>query len=659
MSTRVLTVQQLTAPGFAESMSQELGDCEVVFPNRKRVVMPLRLALMNGIFWDVYNKFNIQITPEEIFWIDCWTDTTTNTCATKIYRDLVLKHRYQNHLDVLSDLWMTINRIFKFIHRNCREYQVSLDAWALDKMCMDPVMKELCTRQIDERVGTRMAEKLHTQMTNEMYKALQTPGKVNNNALAPFMKVGFIKRNQLPQMFGAYGTRSDIDDTMFKHVINANAFTGLEDVTDFATEYTSAKKAQYFNTGTIRKAQYFARRMRLGASRTPNIHPGWCGSTFTLPVILKAKYKKNFIGKYIKVTRDEFEKFDTEKVHLFDDCSIALTPENIDYFVDKEIHMWSPFGCRHTDGVCEHCAGFMNQHACAFLPPEIQVGVCVATHLSSVITQKILSAKHLIKTTSKEFVLNQIAMKFFSKNSDALFWQASAIGTLKKCYARIDVTDIGPTSDLEHSPLPSGEAWSQIDRVQIIGANGNVIEDIGLTDWTTHPYFSNYVMTYMRDHYKDLRIKSEYVDIPLRDYDFHKPFLLITVVNDDMVSYVSEVDKFLCSKICDYRNIADCFNDFCTLVFNKADISVFYIEMMLRAFLVTQGGKDHKIPIITDPNQPVEFDRMSSMISESALSTKLSFERLEELFDHPDATLYKRGAGYGFNDSFFSFNKRA
>ena len=653
--SKVLTVKELTSPGFAESMAQEIGDCEVVFANHKHVVLPLRLALMNGIFWTVYNKFNIPINPDKIFWIDCWTDTTTTTCGSEIYRDLVLKHRFPNHMDVLSDIWVAMQRIFKFIHKNCREYQVSLDALSLDKMCCDPIMQELCTRQIDEKLGTRAAEKLHAQMSNEMYKALSTPGKVSNNALAPFMKVGFIKRNQLPQMFGAYGTRADIDDTLFKHVINANAFTGLESVSDFATEYTSAKKAQYNNTGTIRKSQYFARRMRLGASRIPNLYPGWCGSTFLLPIVLESKYKKNFIGKYIKVTKEEFKKYDTEKVHLFDDCSIALTPENIDYFVDKEIKMWSPFGCRYTDGVCEHCAGFMNQHGCAFLPPEIQVGVNVATHLSSVITQKILSSKHLIKTTSKEFVLDQSALKYFSKSNNALFWQASAIGTLKKCCARISVTDIGPTSDLEHSPLPQGEAWSQIDRVQIIGGNGNVIDDIGLTDWTIHPYFSNYVMTYLRDHYKELKIKSEFVDIPLRDFDFHKPFLLVTVVNDDMVSYVSNVDKFLCSKICDYRSIPECMKDFAHLVYNKADVNIFYIEMMLRAFLITQGGKDHKIPIITDPNQPVEFDRMSAMISESALSTKLSFERLEELFDRPDATLYKRGSGYGFNDPFFGF----
>lgn len=655
MGKPVLSVQQLATDGFATKNSTLSGDCDVVFEDKSVVTMPIRLAMLNGMFWQIYQKFNVPVKPENIFWIETFIDETPIDCGTKIYRDFVLNKKIPN-MDVLGAFWVVMNKLLKFIHRSCREYQVSLDALALDRMCMQPPMAEVCTRTIDEKLGTHAAEQIHTKITDDLHKILQIPGKIRFNPLAPFVKTKILKRNQLPQMFCAYGPRSDIDDSMFKHVINSNAFSGLEDIQDFATEHTSAKKAQYFNNAVIRKAQYFARRMRLGASKTPYFYPGSCGSTVTIPFVIKPKYKKNFIGKYIKVTPEEFKKYDTEKVHVFNDCSIALTKENIDAFVGREIQMWSPFGCRYTDGVCEHCAGYMSQKATAFVPPGIQAGVYSATRLASVVTQKILSAKHLIKTSSKEFILDQIALKWFSKNSDALLWQVGAIKTLKNSYVRVDVQDlVGTISDLQHSPLPSGEAWSTIDRIQIIGPNGNVIDDVGLTDWSTHPYFSNYAMSYMRDHYKDLRIRAEYLDIPMKDWDFHKPMLKFTVVNDDMVTYVTGVDKHMCSKICDYHSIQKCLEDLSELIYNKAEINIFWIEMMARAFLITKSGSDHSIPVITDPNQFVEFDKMSSMISESALSTKLSFERLEELFERPEPTLYRRGTGYGFNDQLFNF----
>lgn len=652
-----ITAAQLCEPGYAERMSEQTGDCTVQFDDNREVVMPIRLALMNGMLWTVYRAFDVPIVPEKIFWLDSICDETPIDCGTVMYRELVLKLK-QPHLEVLSKVWIMMNRIFRFIHRKCRAYQVSLSALMLDRMCMQEPMKEVCTREMDESLGTRVGEAVFAQITKDLYSVLQTPGKLAYNPLAPFMKTKLLKRNQLPQMFCAYGPRSDITDEMMKHIINANAFSGLVDVRDFATEYLSAKKAQFNNTGTIRKAQYFARRLRLSASKIPKIYPGWCGSDATLKFFIDPKHKMNFIGKYIKVTPEEFKKYDTEGIHLYDDCSIALTKQNIDHFAGKVVSMWSPFCCKHTDGICEHCIGYMNQHAIAFLPPDIQLGVYCATKLGSVVTQRILSSKHLIKTNSKEYILGQDVLRYFSKNNDTLIIQASAIPLLRKSYLRILVSDIGPTSDLSHSPLPSGEAWSTINQAQVVTDEGNVIDTLCMTDWTTFPYFSNYAMSYMKQHYKELRIGGEFVDIPMKDFDFHKPMFKFTAVNDDMVTYVTNVDQFLCAKICDYRSVPKCLTDFSNLVYSKADISIFYIELMLRAFLVDRSGANFSVPIITDTDQPVEFDRMSSTISEASVSTKLSFERLKELFEHAEPTLYSRGNGYGLNDAHFNFKTK-
>jgi hypothetical protein len=297
----------------------------------------------------------------------------------------------------------------------------------------------------------------------------------------------------------------------------------------------------------------------------------------------------------------------------------------------------------------------MNQKMTAFVPPGMQIGVYSATHFVSRMTQKILSAKHLIKTNSIEFVLGTVARKYLSKNSDVLFWQSSMTKWLQKYNLRIQVKDIGTVSDLQHENLPGGRSWSKIGMFSLVNDQGNIIDSVELTDGTTYPYFSGAAMEYMRKVFNDITVTSEFIDIPLKGFDFHKPIFKYTTVNDDMMAYVDSVKAFLSNSIGDYRSIPKCINDFSELVFTKTDINIFYIEVMLRAFLISKGGVDHSIPVIEDPLKDVEFDKMGSMISESALSTKLAFERLSELFIHPEPTLKARGSGYGFPDPHFNF----
>lgn len=649
-----LSVQQLIDPGFAEATYAATGDCVVVLSDKSRVTMPIRLAIINGIFWAVYAEFEHPITKKEILWIDDFRDSTATDCGSSVYRELVLVCRHP-YLNVLSSIWRAMCRLFSFVHRHCREYQVSIDWLSLCEMCNEPKMLEVCNRHIDETLGSKVAEETYAQITKDLIKILNTPGELKVNPLRPFMDAGVLNKNQLPQMFCAYGPRADITDEMKKHVINSSAMSGLTGIEDFAIEYLSAKKAQFSNTTAIEQAQYMARKCRLGASRQPKAYEGWCGSQVTFPFVINPRNKHNFLGKYIKVTPEEFEKYDDDKIHLYDDCSIMLTKNNIDHFVNREVQMWSPFGCRHTDGFCEHCAGYMNQKMLAFIPPDIQVGVYSATHFVSKVTQKILSAKHLIKTDSREYILDTLARKYLTKNSDALFWSAGMVKWLQRYRLRFQVKDIGTVSDLQQENLPAGNAWSSIKMFTVVDEKGNVIDTVELTDGSTCPYFSGAAMEYMRRVFRDINVTSEYIDVPLARFDFRKPMFKYTTVNDDMMSFVDSVEAFLSSKIRDYRSVPKCISDFSDLVYSKTDVNIFYIEVMLRAFLISSGGVDNSIPVIEDPLKDVEFDKMGSMISESALSTKLAFERLSDLFVHPEPTLKARGSGYGFPDPHFNF----
>lgn len=656
----VYTVDQLIDKQFPELHYADTGDCVVVLDDKAQVTMPIRLAIINGMIWACWRAFGIKIKKVNpttkksmIFWIKIVPNNIATTIGSEVYRDLVL-FRNIDHKKALSCIYWFMCRLFSFVHRHCREYQASLDMVSLCAMCEQPELKEICDREIDEDKGSKVAEMEYAQISKDLIKILNSPSALSINPLKPFLDAKVLNNNQLPQMFCAYGPRADVTDKMMKHVINRSAMSGLLGIEDFAIEYLSAKKAATSNTDAITKAQYLARKCRLGASRLPKVYPGWCGSEVTIPYVINPKFKHNFLGKYIKVTKEEFKKYDDDKAHPFDDCSIKLTRNNIDHFVGRTVQMWSPFGCRHTDGVCEHCGGYMNQRMTCFMPDNMQLGVYAATQFVEKSTQKVLSAKHLIKTSSIEYQLGQHAAKYLIKDSDVLFWQSS-MKTLRKAYLRINVRDVGAVSDLLHENLPSGASWSKIGMFEIVGSKGNTIDTVELTDGTIYPYFSGYFMEYMQSIFKELVMHNDSIDIPLEKFDFSNPVFKYTTTNSDMMGYVDDIGAFLSSGIGNYRSIPKVLEDFSTLVFSKTDINIFYIEVILRAFLVSQGDTDHSIPIITDPNQDVEFDKMGSMISESALSTKLAYERLQELFTKARPTLKAKGSGYGFPDPHFGF----
>ena len=650
---RTISVKEITNLDTIHQLAPESGEITVVLSNGHQVLMPLRIALYNAILWRIYMAFNLPIDESKIFWIKGFDDGTTAECCDKIYNELVLDLNLP-YMDVLSQVWLAKNATFSFSHNYTRQYQAMLDALSLSKLFVQEPLHKVVSQRLDARHGTRVAEKKMEMVNQELHDALQTPGLLQDNILAPFMKTKLLKRNQLPQMFAMYGCRSDITDEMMSYPISASAFHGLENVYDFATESLSAKKAAFFNSEVIESAQYFARKCRLVGSQLPKLYPGWCGSQVTIPVLLKAKHTKNFIGKYIRVDDEHLHLLDEEKRRRYpEDRSIRLTKKNIDLFKDKVVEIWSPFGCKHTDGVCEHCAGYMHQRLQAYIPPDIHLGVYSATKTVSAVTQLVLSAKHLIRTVTKEYNLPMAAARYFVKNSDAIMWHVTLADKLKKISVRLNLSAIGPITDLTRQTIPAGETFSAVERIELV-RDGNVCDVLDLTDGDTKPYLSNYMLQYMRKNYKKLVVTPETVDIPLEGFDFSKSFLRYRVVNDDMVSFVAAVENFLSTQIKEYHSVSKLIADFTELLYNKANIELFYVEMMLRGFAIT-SEEDYRIPVMEHGDEPVNFGGLGPVISEAALSTKLSFERMDSLFSEPKAVLRERGNGYGFNDRFFNF----
>lgn len=659
------TVEQVSSDDWIQNNAHIQADVTIPLADGK-IVLPVPLCVMNGFLWTIYLHFGIPITKARVFFPDrsidketgkavySFTTETVSRCTNDIYNELILSYKIKNHMEVVGQVWNCLNRFSTFADEHTREYQVSIDILSLAELCEQPQLKEIVDKDIDDTHGTKYAEKQFEQITKKLMSTLAQ----GNHVLTPFMRTKLLKRNQVPQMLAAYGTRSDIDDRMMRHAISASAMSGLRGVEDYAIESLSAKKAEYFNNAVIQKAQYFARRCRLASTSQRKLYRGSCGSTATLTMVIPSRHKYNFIGKYVLVDDTTKDLLATRKWPQYDDNSVELTEENIDRFVDRPVQMWSIFGCKHTDGFCEHCAGYMHQRIEAYVPEDIHPGCFYTAQVVSAVTQKILSAKHLIKTSSKDFVLPERTSRYFTRSGDAIVWQADVIKTIRNCKVRLESSCLlGPLNDLNRVVLPAGNNFSKIDKLAIVNAKGDVVDLVEVNDGTTFPYFSAYAMEYLRAHFKEIVSDSDYIDIPMKDFDFELPLMLYTATNDDMVTYVDRVAQFVMGAngqgICSYTSIQACARDFAELVYSKSDTSFFAIEVMLRCYLT--GDNSYNIPVLTDLSAPVHFAGLSDVISNEALSTKLAFQGVKDFFRDPLPTLDVIGSGYGFYDSLFGY----
>ena len=534
---------------------------------------------------------------------------------------------------LVDSIWLAIHEIYNFAFKYCGAYHRSISLIGMCKLIHNnPEVSELVETELDPKYGTKVAETKLKEMNSNLCKLLATRGALEDNCLLPFMQTKCLKDRSIPQMILAYGCRSDIDDKMMSHIINESCLSGCKSIKDYAVESLSAKKSAYLNKMVIRETQYFNRRLRLTCSSLIHIHRGWCGSTLTLPITIKDAWAKNFIDKIII---DNGEK-------------VLLTKENINKYVGKIVNMISPLGCRHTDGVCETCAGRGQQSIYYYTPPNIHIGLLVASKVGSRVSQNVLSNKHLINTITMLFALNPLAKRYFTVVDDSILFNAAWKKKLKGLKLSIPMSALGPISDLNYPDiLPRSESYSEITSIMLL-KNDMLLDELDINYQPFVPFLSDSILNYIRNNfnktgYVTQDVKNKLVIIDLSDFDSSQPVFKYLMINDDIVKFAKSIEKFLNNNIAKYSSASLALQDFMNILYKRLSVNPFVLEMILKAFLITSPS-NYDIPIVTDLNN-VQFGTMRDVITKRSLSMKLSFERLNDYFKDPITSLKPRTGG--------------
>ena len=593
------------------------------------VKVPTRQLILNLIFWEP--NIMLGLIPEQEDWesFESITVDSIKSIQTRLYKKAISRCPDVPHMRIVLLYTYNIDRISNFTQMNIPNYMPTIDALGLSRLFQHTEIKKILDKKFDDKFGTQVAE-TQLKMANKQFQMLLRQDDSPDNCLLPYMRAGTLKSNQIPQFAIAYGARADINDVMMKHVIGRSSFHGLETPADFAIESLSGKKSTYYSRTGIRDSQYFARKLRLVCSTIRKIYPGSCGSPGWIPYTIPSRLADQYVNRVV-VTDD--------------DKRVVLTERNIKDFVDKPVRLASPFACRHTDGFCEHCAGYGDDQLIKYMPLDSHIGLIAAAKLAEILSQRILSTKHLLTTVTILYILLEKAAKYFIKVDDYLYWKQELQKVMSDLCIRFPENALSaPLSDLNLNSLPVAESYSRIPYMEIL-KDGEIIDTIDLVSEAIVPYLSEQTLAWMHDIYRSITVdEDDMISVPLAKFNVNNPFMKFTVMNDDQVSYLQRVEHFLENQIAGYTSVPACVSQFCSIVYQKkTGVNSFFLEIILRAHLISDENA-YGIPIVEDPEH-VHFGNLADVISYSTVTAKLAYEYVKRYITTTDTPLVYRNAG--------------
>lgn len=394
--------------------------------------------------------------------------------------------------------------------------------------------------------------------------ALMNDEALKENMLARMIRSSLIDANQLNQCIGVRGFITDMNSSLFRKPILSNLVDGICGFYESIIESRSAAKALAYSEEPLEQAEYFSRRLQLIGQSVRNLIPGDCGSTHYLSWRVQEQDLKNIAGKYIV---DE----QTNQLR-------AVTADDI-MLVGKMIRMRSVIGCKTEDpyGVCETCFGQLSLSVFE----DTNIGQLCVTTMTRIVTQKVLSTKHLDGSSVVELINVGPEMEpYLRSNKEGNGYMLNPAKGGKKFKLIIapahapgftDIMEVGSVDDLNPNRTTSMDSVGFIDE-----STGEIIRGslaVGLprrpasftlkmlryirkTGWTVDEH-QNYVVDLSGWDPKDLMMT-----IPLRHYnmgDFSKDIASLlesraeqAAFRDNeqsIVGYVSELYELVNSRL--------------------------------------------------------------------------------------------------------------
>ena len=364
---------------------------EVIFTDNIKETYYFKQVVLNIMIWRILASLKLPILKDDYHEFKDITEETLSEIHTNIYYKCLLPDIDERK--VYGLFHESISVFYNFTHEYCWEYATGISLIELYDLFGQPDIEEICNIEVENIYDTKLIERTIDRKKEELIACIKT--KYPDSCIGPYLLTDTLNTNQVAQLFIAYGPRSDINDKIVGKPILNSTLKGLRSIEEFGVESLSAKKSAISNRSSVATASYNSRQGHLTTGEIYHIIHTPCNNNETIKVYIKPKKSHRYLGKIIVENNQD----------------VYLTKENIEKYSGTVVDMVTAMHCRCPNGICKRCIGQMSD----YISSSLHLGLATGTEVFSQIVQNILSTKHMIKTNTIEYQLNEISTKWFTR----------------------------------------------------------------------------------------------------------------------------------------------------------------------------------------------------------------------------------------------------
>ena len=328
-----------------------------------------------------FNKFKVKVTEEFYF-------NVKDIYEMEKYFDRIIEfYQIEKEIEIGETLVEIIDKINYIDCKMNKMYGPTIDLLSIIELAErnKEFEKILYHPEIKFSASAINAEKI-MKITNDKVKKLKeiivNDGKTS---LAKFIQSGSgVNLKQLGQLFGVIGLKPDLREKIIPFPIDTNFALGLKNIEHFYINATGCLKALLTSHNSIKDSGYLTRKLGILSIDTfIDKEVDDCGTKHLLPIKIENETYLKFLHNRWYLEDDEDEEYK------------LLNEEDTD-LIGKTILLRSPITCACKHGICKTCYGELYK-----VNQNMNIGIIAILILTNLISQRLLSAKHLLTAVVK------------------------------------------------------------------------------------------------------------------------------------------------------------------------------------------------------------------------------------------------------------------
>lgn len=567
------------------------------------------LLIMKGIV----GQENVKLSKDNLYNFNAVTETNLIKYFDKIIQTgkkapncdfKKLQDRVAETMDEMSDLSGKLNAL----SGNSVSYYDFVNL-----AVNDPEAKKIFYKQIYSDKGKSFQfNEIEKEFSDTGKEIIEYYKKNTDSDLYPFVasETG-INTKQLTQMVSFVGLKPDIDGSVIPHVIDTNYLRGLGNIENYYINCKGTRHALITNNKMVRRSGYLTRKLSL--DMVDNFHDNNlkdCGGDHYLIIDINSENKlKQFEGRHyyeltLKDDADPSKHFEESSYTHGDELKTISLDDK--FLIGKTIGVKSPITCA-GEHVCATCYG----RELSEINKDRNTGIIAVLKLTEPLTQRLLSAKHLLSTKTDAIEWGEIFTNVFDVDMNTIYFNG------EECTITF-TTDPAYCDDDDE------------DLLYITNLKINNVEYKSPTNLYLYPKILNNPELYEKD--PDTESEKRHFTISSKIIGDDVPLFLFYAKNNELTKSLQEILDLIESSdhlgISNYSELANKFDDL--LIENGlGSINSVHAEMIIST-LIKNSETGKELDFSKKELDNYTINRVSKSVMESPLSISLSFERLND-----------------------------